>query len=306
MNSLCECLFSDSFPDSQTISVSATMLTTLAYSISCYALNPNFFSSVVEKHDVSILIACFPIFVGVLAIQAIHEAAQYLMAKRAGLKIGLPVLLPSFQIGTFGSIVPMRSFPVNRSALLDFSLSGPLAGMLISVITMAGGILATVYASTDALVQFPFVPVALLKASYLVGSMLSLLAPKTMILPSSQPVPVHPLFVIGFAGLISNALNMLPIGRLDGGRAYSAVFGTRNASIASLLLLGFLSLLSLTGMSTIAIFWGLFVVLLQRQADIPVRDEVTDVDDLRVKIYVGTLALSLLALAPFPTGQGML
>jgi hypothetical protein len=59
-------------------------------------------------------------------------------------------------------------------------------------------------------------------------------------------------------------------------------------------------------MSTIAIFWGLFVVLLQRQADIPVRDEVTDVDDLRVKIYVGTLALSLLALAPFPTGQGML
>jgi len=282
------------------------VLATLAYSISCFALNPNFFSSIVEQNDISVLIACFPVFVGVLAIQAIHEVAQYFMAKRAGIKIGIPVLLPSFQIGTFGSIVPLRSFPASRAALLDFALSGPLAGLLASIALMVGGVLATVYASSDALTHFPVVPVALLKASYFVGSLLSILAPKTMILPSSQPVPIHPLFVIGFAGFISNALNMLPIGRLDGGRAYTAVFGARNATLASLLTLTLMVLLSLTGMSSIAIFWGALVVLFQRQPDIPVRNEVTEVDDVRVGVYVATLALTIMALAPFPTGQGML
>lgn len=276
------------------------------YSISCYSLNPNFFSSIVEKNDATVLIACLPIFVGVLAIQAIHEAAQYLMAKLASIKIGLPVLLPSFQIGTFGSIVPLRSFPASRAALLDFALSGPLTGLAVSIGFLAAGSLATVYASADALSQFPVVPVALLKGSYFVGSMLSLLAPKTMILPSSQPVPVHPLFLIGFAGLISNALNMLPIGRLDGGRAYTAVFGSRDASLASVLTLALMAALSLTGMSTIAIFWGALVVLFQRQPEIPVRDEVTEVDDVRVGIYVAALVLTIMALAPYPTGQGML
>jgi len=260
----------------------------------------------VEKNDITVLIACFPIFAGVLTIQAIHEAAQYLVAKRAGIKIGLPVLLPSFQLGTFGSIVPLRSFPVSRAKLLDFALSGPLAGMLVSIGAMAIGISATVYSSADALAHFPVVPVAMLKASYFVGSMLSFLAPKTMILPSSQPVPVHPLFMIGFAGFITNALNMLPIGRLDGGRAYTAVFGARNATLASLLTLTFMALLSLTGMSNIAIFWGAIVVFFQRQPDIPVRNEVTEVDDTRVGAYVGALALTIMALAPFPTGQGML
>lgn len=202
--------------------------------------------------------------------------------------------------------MPLRSFPRNRAALLDFALSGPLAGFAISILLLAGGTLATVYASSNALVQFPVVPVSLLKASYFVGSMLSFLAPKTMILPSSQPVPVHPLFMIGFAGLISNALNMLPIGRLDGGRAYTAVFGSRNASIASTLTLAFMALLSLTGMSNIAIFWGALVVLFQRHPEIPVRDEVTEVDDTRVGVYVGLLALTIMALSPYPTGQGML
>lgn len=288
------------------VSAVTTVITTFAYSISCYSLNPDFFSAVVDRQDLSVLTTCLPVFFGVLAIQALHEAAHYFVAKRAGIKVGIPVPLPSFQVGSFGSITPLRSFPASRTSLLDFALSGPLVGLLASMGLMAGGVLATVYASSEALLGFPVVPVALLKASYFVGSLLSMLAPKTMILPASQPVPVHPFFMIGFAGLITNALNLLPLGRLDGGRAYTAIFGSRNASLASLLTLILMALLSLSGMSNISIFWGTFVVLFQRQAEIPVRNEVTEVDDVRVGVYVISLLLTILALAPFPGGHGML
>lgn len=250
--------------------------------------------------------ACLPVFFGVLAIQALHEAAHYFVAKRSGIKVGLPIPLPSFQVGTFGSITPLRSFPASRTSLLDFALSGPLAGSLASMGLMVGGVFATVHASSEALLGFPVVPVALLKGSYFVGSLLSLLAPKTMILPASQPIPIHPLFMIGFAGLITNALNLLPIGRLDGGRAYTAVFGSRSASVATLLTLVLMVLLSLSGMSKLSIFWGAVVVLFQRRPEIPVRNEVAEVDDGRLFLFLSTLLLAILTLAPFPGGQGML
>jgi hypothetical protein len=64
----------------------------------------------------------------------------------------------------------------------------------------------------------PVVPVSMLKSSLLTGKILSFIAPKALMLPLSQPIPIHPLFMIGFSGLISSALNLLPIFRLDGGR----------------------------------------------------------------------------------------
>ena len=196
-----------------------TIAGTLAYSLSCFALNPTFFHSIINQKDISIAAVCLPIFVGVLLVQVAHESAHRFMARRLGIKIGRPLPLPSSQIGTFGSITPLRSFPSNRAALLDFALSGPVAGMGLSILLLIGGVFATVYASSGALSNFPVVPAAILKSSFFVGSLLTMLVPKTMLLPLSQPIPIHPSFMVGFAGLISNALNMLPIGRLDGGRA---------------------------------------------------------------------------------------
>jgi Peptidase family M50 len=53
----------------------------------------------------------------------------------------------------------------------------------------------------------------------------------------SAPIPIHPLTVVGLTGVVINALNMMPIGRLDGGRAASAVFGRRTAAVLGTLTL---------------------------------------------------------------------
>jgi hypothetical protein len=184
----------------------------VVFAVSCYALNPIFFASI--QKDLTPIFSCAPVVAGILGIQAIHEVAHMFFAFRSDTQIGLPVLLPSPQLGTFGSITPLRSFPRDRPALFDFSLSGPFAGMLASVASIVGGLLATVHASADALSRFPVTPAVLFKSSYLTGALMSFFVPKVMLLPLSQPVPMHPLFFIGFAGLLSNALNMLPVSQI--------------------------------------------------------------------------------------------
>jgi membrane-associated protease RseP (regulator of RpoE activity) len=87
--------------------------------------------------------------------------------------------------------------------------------MLVSVFMIIAGLNLTVAATSFA--TFPLVPAAVLKSSFLIGSIATLVAPQSMLVPLSQPIPVHPLFMIGLAGLIMSAVNMLPIGRLDGG-----------------------------------------------------------------------------------------
>eukprot|EP00978_Attheya_sp_CCMP212_P024179 scaffold75561_cov55-Attheya_sp.AAC.12 len=287
------------------LSTLLTLVTTLAFSIMCFGLNPTIFNSVVNDNDTSQLFStALPIFLGVLGLQVIHEAAHFLVAKKTGVKIGLPVPIPSLQIGTFGSITPLRSFPETRADLLDLALVGPAITMVLSLLLMVGGIWGTIQAPAAVLSGFPMVPAALCKTSLLVGSIVSALAPKIMMLPLSQPIPIHPAFMIGFTGLLSSAVNLLPIGRLDGGRICTAILGRRQAILASFFMLVALAALALSGMSTISIFWGLIVVLFQRYGEIPIRDEVTQVSDLRSGCYAVFLLLSSLAIAPFPGGPG--
>ncbi|KAL3789827.1 hypothetical protein ACHAW5_011250 [Stephanodiscus triporus] len=102
------------------ISTLLTLFTSLVYALGAYSLNPSFFHSIVRENDVTAVPMCLPIFVGVLAMSAVHELGHIIAAGRHGVKLGVPVPLPSLQVGTFGSITPLRSFPPTRVALFDF------------------------------------------------------------------------------------------------------------------------------------------------------------------------------------------
>ncbi len=98
----------------KSVAVLSTMLaafTTIAYALSSWALNPIFFNSIVNENDATALTLCLPIFIGVLAVSALHEAGHIVTAKKHRVKLGLPVPLPSLQVSVFGSITPLHSFP---------------------------------------------------------------------------------------------------------------------------------------------------------------------------------------------------
>ncbi|KAL7570267.1 hypothetical protein ACA910_020689 [Epithemia clementina (nom. ined.)] len=283
------------------ISVIVTLWTLFGYAVSSYALNPKFFSFIVDRHDVHILSGCTPVFWGVLGIHFLHEVVHYLIARARGIQLGWPLPLPSVALGTFGCITKLKSFPANRKDMFDFSMGGPVAAAVSSLVFMIIGIQKTVHAPSQALGDFPFLPVSTFKSSFLVGTLLTFLAPKVMSLPLSQPIPIHPLFVIGFSGMISSALNLLPLFRLDGGRACDAAMGSRYSEFASATTMMFLvSNIISKGTAPLFSTWFMFIILLQRNHEVPSRDELTKICRLRFGSWVCALTLSILALLPFP------
>ena len=138
----------------------------------------------------------------------------------------------------------------------------------------------TIQTSAADILTLATVPVALLKTSFLVGSLTSVFAPKVMTLLLSQLIPIRPLFLIGFAGLIVSALNSLPIGQLGEGRVCSVILGRRSAYLVSFTTFLFLTIAALTQTSAVSILFGLIVTVFQRNADVPVKDELSGVDDV--------------------------
>mmetsp|Transcript_23402 Transcript_23402/g.66280 ORF Transcript_23402/g.66280 Transcript_23402/m.66280 type:complete len:305 (+) Transcript_23402:117-1031(+) len=287
----------------QKLSVPLSLVTTFTYAMTSYALNPRFFESLVNRNDITAVRSCIPVFLGVLGIQAVQEIAHVLMARRRKIRIGLPTPVPSTHFGIFGCITPLRSFPDNRASLLDMALVGPAASSAVSIACMLLGIFGSVRASVETISRFPVLPGILLKSSFFVGTMLSWFAPKAMLVPAAQPVPIHPLFVVGFAGLISSALNFLPIFRLDGGRASGAAMGERQGGVISAATLLLLLSTALSEGSGLAFTWLVAVLLLQRNPEIAARDEITEVDNRRRVLWLGSLLFSFLVLMPFPGGR---
>jgi membrane-associated protease RseP (regulator of RpoE activity) len=153
---------------------------------------------------------------------------------------------------------------------------------------------------------FPVLPAVAIKSSLLAGTLTSWIVSKVLMLPPAQPIPVHPLFLVGYAGLIASGLNLLPVFRLDGGRACSAAMGPKQAAIISVSVILFLLSMALSGGSGLGFSWGMIIALFQRQQEIPPRDDVTEVDNVRLGSWIFSFVLAVGILSPFPGAPSIL
>lgn len=97
-------------------------------------------------------------------------------------------------------------------------------------------------------------------------------------------------------GLTTTALNLLPVGQLDGGRVSQAAFGRRVLSATSLgtyvgLTFGILG-------STLSLPWLIFILICQRTPDYAPKDDVTEVDESRATLAFACIAVAFLILLP--------
>jgi len=156
-----------------------------------------------------------PLFFSSLGIQLSHEMAHKVVALKDNFKIGLPTLIPSLNIGLTGSITPITTPPKNFKSLFDFALAGPMIGLLASVIFLYSGLELTVFMDPVAQAQLPRMPVELLQSSSLGAGMIQWLLGSGILLapdPATATVSLHPFAIAGYAGIIINALALLPIG----------------------------------------------------------------------------------------------
>eukprot|EP00904_Undaria_pinnatifida_P008140 jgi/Undpi1/4456/HiC_scaffold_17.g07810.m1 len=128
------------------VTLAGTAFTAFAYGIGNFALRPEFYQKI-NDGDTSVAAMAIPIMLGVLALQAIHELGHWAMAGNKEVKIGSPIFIPSLQLGLFGAITPLLSFPKNRKQYFDVAAAGPLLGTLASLAVFVAGIVFTGMAS---------------------------------------------------------------------------------------------------------------------------------------------------------------
>jgi membrane-associated protease RseP (regulator of RpoE activity) len=232
---------------------------------------------------------------GIMAILLSHEMGHYLMARKYGIPATLPFFIPMpfSPFGTMGAVIKMSGTIPDRRALMDVGAAGPLAGMVLIIPAIVIG-----------LMKSRLVPLASLG-----GGSLSLgdsLLFKFLAWISVGPVPkgqdilLHPLAFAGWVGLLVTALNLLPVGQLDGGHIGYSLFQGKSRVVSRIfywILIG-VCLFLYAG-------WALLVVILTLiRRHPPTRDDAVPLDRRRIVLGWIALAVFILAFTPVPFGIG--
>lgn len=155
-----------------------------------------------------------PLFTTFLCLQAVHELAHRIVAATKGVKMSVPVFVPSLITGVTSTATTFKSLPKNREDMFDISASGPLFGIIASSITLAVGTKLTLVTDPSML---PALPLEILRQSTLGGGIIEQIIPGSLYVPEGAPtngimISLHPVAIAGYISLIVNALSLLPIG----------------------------------------------------------------------------------------------
>ncbi len=178
-----------------------------------------------------------------ILILGTHEMGHYLVSRRHRLDVTLPYFIPAppipFIIGTFGAFIRIRSPIRDKQALLDVGCSGPLTGVVVSIPVILAGLhfskVLVVAGGGEGLVLGE--PLLFQFLSFMVFGPLT----------PEHHVVLHPVAFAGWIGLLVTALNLLPVGQLDGGHVAYALFPDYHRYLS----LGCLGLLAVCGV----LFW---------------------------------------------------
>jgi Zn-dependent protease len=240
----------------------------------------------------------------VMTILGCHEMGHFLQARRYGVRTSLPIFLPMpfTPIGTLGAVIAMDSRVANRRALFDIGITGPAAGLVPTLLFCLLGL------------QFgwselaPLPPVALEPGNpYVFGEPLLFQWLSWLVFgprPEGFDIVIGPMAFAGWVGLLITALNLIPIGQLDGGHILYALFRRRAHAIATTLLLAAVAATVVYGLFG----WWLMLLLLilMGPKHPPTSDDNVALGKLRVVLGWAMLAFLPLGFTPnpFPGLQG--
>jgi len=237
--------------------------------------------------------------VALMAILLAHEMGHYWVAKRHGFALSMPFFLPfPAAFGTFGAIIRLRSLPKNRTGLLEMGAAGPLAGFVVAVAAIALGMPGTEehvrpelvwsggLAALEATAAEPGAVMAWIE------EMLSGLLPEVrpgeiqLMILANPPImdllgylvmdqapgryaSLDPLAMAGWVGCLLTAINLIPIGQLDGGHIFNALRPRWSRLVSKLLLAtAFVAGAAWMGWA----FWGVILLLLGAWVSLPVPE----------------------------------
>lgn len=224
-----------------------------------------------------------------LAILGVHELGHMLACRRHGLPATYPYFLPApVGIGTFGAVIRIREPIHSRRVLFDVGAAGPLAGFAVAVPVLVWGI-----AISRVVTGAP-------RGDYIdFGEPLLFRLIETAIFPATArgaDLALSPLGFAGWFGLFVTALNLLPLGQLDGGHILYAAIGGRQKRVGIVL---FVLLAALAFLWPGWILW-VVIVLVMGIAHPPTADPEERLDGKRRVLAIVCLLVFAASFSPVP------
>jgi len=194
----------------------------------------------------------FEFAMGLMAVLLAHETGHYVVARRYAINVSPPYFLPAPPflnfVGTFGAFIRLRSPVVDRRQLLDVGAAGPWAGFAVAVFILFAGLLLSETVSDLNAISPQLIYVQ--GQPWYLGDSLFMAAARELV-AGNGTVVLHPLAFAGWLGLLVTALNLLPLGQLDGGHVLYGLIGGRQRW------LGWVAWLALLALGPW--FWGWFL-----------------------------------------------
>ncbi len=248
-----------------------------------------------------------------MTILICHEMGHFVQAWRYGVHASYPFFIPMpvGPFGTFGAVIGMSSRITNRRALFDIGITGPLAGLVPTIVCCVAGIFMS-RALPDVIlgilkpVAFPHVVIVHQAEPWLLGEPLLfqwltrwLHAP----IPQGYSLVLHPLAAAGWVGLFVTALNLIPIGQLDGGHVLYAILRRKAHAVATVLLVAAAVMLVLDFRNMRSWMLLIFLLVMMGPRHPPTANDYVPLGSGRIILGWLTLAFLLIGFTPTPLGD---
>jgi len=227
----------------------------------------------------------------IMAILTSHELGHYFAARKYGVRSSLPYFLPIPHplLGTFGAIMRIKSLLPSRRSLLAIGMAGPICGFVVAVpLTVVGLFLSRTHSVGEG-------AAGLRLGEPLLFFLLGKLAHPTV--PPGFDIFLHPMAYAGWLGLLVTAMNLMPIGQLDGGHVAFAVLGRKRWALIPVMVV-VLILLAGKGFYQWIIWLVLATALSLREPVI--QDRITRLSWKETALALVPLCLFILAFTPVP------
>ncbi|MCD4685380.1 MAG: site-2 protease family protein [Anaerolineae bacterium] len=241
--------------------------------------------------DASNLLRGWPYATSMILILGAHELGHYFVARYHRMNITPPYFLPFPSLfGTLGAFILFRDPLPNRKIMFDVSVAGPLAGLVVALpvlfIGLAGSDVEPLPTDEDYLRE---------------GDSILYVAAKYIVFGDILPTEDKDVFVnqvawAGWGGLLLTALNLIPVGQLDGGHIIHTLLGRRVQHLYWPLMMG---LLVLSLLNEAWLFFTLLLLLFGRFRATPL-DSITPLDTRRRRLAYVVVVIFVLIFVPLP------
>ena len=244
--------------------------------------------------DIKNLLKGIPFSITLLLILGAHEFGHYFACKLQGIQATLPYFIPApppiFPLGTFGAVIRIKSPIKDKKSLVKIGAMGPIIGFCVAIPIVIIGLKLSKFALLSPTSEHIF-----LGNSIVFWALTNLFTNSP---PIGYDLSLHPVAFAGWVGMFVTAINLLPVGQLDGGHISYALLGN-NFKFITFPIIGIMILCGLFFWPG-WLFWAILIVAFIGLRHPPPLNDITPLDRQHKFIGIGSMFIFIITFVPIP------